>query len=68
MNMEFSAKLEGAVNVMVYNTAGQLVHTADLTAGAGSVHQLDLSKLSAGVYRLKMSNGDAVHNQNIVIR
>ncbi|WP_426490272.1 T9SS type A sorting domain-containing protein [Hymenobacter sp. 102] len=60
------ANAKGGLLVEVYNTLGQRVHTA--TIRDNMTNQLDLSKLSNGMYMVKVKNGAEYMMRNIAIQ
>jgi hypothetical protein len=57
---------KGAMQVEVTNLLGQLVHTASLVNNRDQ-QPVDLSKLAAGIYHMKVKNGDEYTLRKLVI-
>lgn len=59
--MDFSAKTTGDVAVQIFSVGGQLVHTQDFTADLGDNKiEMDLSRLSSGMYFLQLNTIEGV--------
>ncbi|MBI3141601.1 MAG: T9SS type A sorting domain-containing protein, partial [Bacteroidetes bacterium] len=56
-----------SAQVWVYGTNGQLVFQSERGNGQGMAQSLDLSHLSAGVYRLMVRSGEQLATMNIAI-
>ncbi|GGF17854.1 T9SS-dependent choice-of-anchor J family protein [Hymenobacter cavernae] len=57
---------KGALQVEVTNLLGQMVHTASVLNNRDQ-QPLDLSKLAAGIYQLKVKNGDEYTMRKLII-
>ena len=67
-NLLFNAKESGNAEIMVTNQLGAVVLRQSIAVNAGdNVRKLDVSKLSNGMYFIKIQNGDKVETAKIII-
>jgi subtilisin family serine protease len=57
-----STSFSGAARAEVYNALGQVVHSATMSGANG----IDFSSFSAGVYTVKVTDGDKILTQKII--
>ena len=58
----------GAAAVNIYNVAGQSVMAQTLAVGRSGVVNLDMRRLSSGVYVVKFRSGDLVATKKLVVQ
>ena len=67
-NLLFNAKESGNAEIIVTNQLGAVVLRQSVAVNAGdNVRKLDVSKLSNGMYFIKIQNGDKVETAKIII-
>lgn len=68
VNLSFDAALKGNATVEVYDQAGTRVITRTLGVDKGiNFGSIDISKLAAGVYFLKVKQADGVKVQKLIV-
>lgn len=68
LNIDFTAGLSGNTEIEIINSIGQLVHKAGFeNIGKGVIKSFDMSKLSKGIYFLRIKNEHLVHTEKLVL-
>ena len=69
LNIQFNLKDSQPVTIRIYNTRGQIVHSAELGNREAGIHNLnwDANGQSAGIYLIRMQAGDKFYNSKAVL-
>lgn len=69
VNIQYSLREALPVSIRIYNTRGQMVHSAELGNRAAGMHNLnwDANGLPAGIYLIRMQAGDRFYNSKAVL-
>ena len=67
--VSFETKQDEKYNLSIYNAAGQLIYTEEIVNQHGAFSkEVVLGKVAAGIYNLRLSNGQSESNTKMIIK
>jgi hypothetical protein len=67
--VSFETKQDEKYNLSIYNAAGQLIYAEEIVNQHGAFSkEVVLGKVAAGIYNLRISNGQTESNTKMIIK
>jgi hypothetical protein len=67
--VSFETKQDEKYNLSIYNAAGQLIYVEEIVNQHGAFSkEVVLGKVAAGIYNLRLSNGQTESNTKMIIK